>query len=129
MAGSKLQVGDQPLQVFAFRTICFPFDGIGIRHCGCGNGIQSFVRDHLQDDTEQTSMEFAILGYNKFAAFSEDGDSGTIIDDDEGRVAALLTGGSGQMGPTDVTYGTPFEWLLERIKAKFPDAYVYPTTA
>ena len=95
---------------------------------GRGTGIQSFVRDYLPDGTEQTSMEFAILGYNKFAAFSEVGDSGAIIIDSEGRVVALLTGGSGQAGSTDITYGTPFEWLLERIKAKFPDAYVYPTT-
>ncbi|KAI5992374.1 hypothetical protein F5J12DRAFT_860015, partial [Pisolithus orientalis] len=95
---------------------------------GRGTGIKSFVRDYSSDGTAQTSMEFAILAYDKSAAFSDRGDSGTIIVDGQGRVAALLIGGSGQAEYTDITYGTPFEWLLERIKAKFPNIHLYPTT-
>jgi hypothetical protein len=95
---------------------------------GRGTGIKSFVRANLPDGTEQTSMDFAVLGYDKSAAFSEIGDSGAIIVDGQGRVAALLTGGSGQTLSTDITYGTPFEFIWERIKAKFPNADLYPTS-
>ncbi|KAI6032566.1 hypothetical protein F5J12DRAFT_944673 [Pisolithus orientalis] len=93
-----------------------------------GTGIKSFVRDYSSDGTEQTSMEFAILG-NDGTAFSAGGDSGAIIVDGKGRVAALLIGGSGLTESTDITYGTPFEWLLERIKGKFPNAHLFPTMA
>ncbi|KAI6157173.1 hypothetical protein BKA82DRAFT_994414 [Pisolithus tinctorius] len=96
---------------------------------GRGTGIKSFVRDYSLDGTEQTSMEFAILGNDRTAAFSARGDSGAVIVDGKGRVAALLTGGSGLTESTDITYGTPFEWLLERIKAKFPNAHLYPSMA
>ncbi|KIY50257.1 hypothetical protein FISHEDRAFT_64903 [Fistulina hepatica ATCC 64428] len=97
---------------------------------GRGTGIKSFVRDYFSDGTEATSMELAIVGYdNRSGAFSDRGDSGAIIVDGQGRVAALLTGRSGQTDSADITYGTPFEWLLERIKAKFPNAHLYPSTA
>ncbi|KAM6489864.1 hypothetical protein JOM56_013416, partial [Amanita muscaria] len=50
-------------------------------------------------------------------AFYTLGDSGSIIADPMGRIVGLLTGGSGQTDSTDVTYATPFYWLLdERIK-------------
>jgi hypothetical protein len=94
-----------------------------------GTSIKSFVRDYFPDGTEKKLMEFTILAYDKSAAFSDCGDSGAIIVDSQGRVAALLTGGSGQTKSTDMTYGTPFEWILECIKAKFPNAHLYPTTA
>lgn len=97
---------------------------------GRGTGMKSFVRDCLRDGTEQTSLELAVLGCDESAAFSDRGDSGACIVDGKGRVAALLTGGYGQAdAATDITYGTPFENLWERILAKFPDAHFYPTTA
>lgn len=95
---------------------------------GRGTGIKSFVRRYFPDSTEETSMELAIVGYGGPGAFSDRGDSGAIIVDSQGRVAALLTGGSGQTNSTDITYGTPFEWLLTRIKAKFPNAHLYSST-
>ena len=45
-------------------------------------------------------------------------DSGAIILCGEGRIGGLLTGGSGQSrrtDSTDVTYGTPFYWLLRSV--------------
>ena len=37
----------------------------------------------------------------------------------------MLTGGAGKMRTTDMTYATPWWWLLERIKANgFPDAHL-----
>ncbi|KAF8994474.1 hypothetical protein BDQ17DRAFT_1366852, partial [Cyathus striatus] len=96
---------------------------------GCGNGIKSFVREYFSDGTEQTSLEFGILADKIRSAFSCPGDSGSIIVDSEGRAAALLFGGCGydEDSPADITYATPFEWLLERIKAKFPNVHLYPT--
>lgn len=96
---------------------------------GRGTGIRSFVRNYFPDGTPQTSKELAILGYDKFQVFSDRGDSGSVIVDGQGRVAALLTGGAGQTKSTDITYAAPFEWLWERIKAKFPDVHFHPTAA
>ena len=43
--------------------------------------------------------------------------------------ATILTAGCGSTDTTDITYATPFFWLLERIKNDgFPNAYVYPDT-
>ena len=37
----------------------------------------------------------------------------------------MLTGGSGKAESFDMTYATPFWWLLERIKANgFPNAHL-----
>ncbi|KAF8994472.1 hypothetical protein BDQ17DRAFT_1366847 [Cyathus striatus] len=96
---------------------------------GYDNGIKSFVREYLPDGTELTSMEFAILSAHHRKEFSNRGDSGAIIVDGEGRAAALLIGGAGKLTSADVTYGTPFEWLMERIKAKLPNVHLYPTDA
>jgi len=73
-------------------------------------------------------MELAIYPYgNKDGAFSASGDSGLIIADGKGRIVGHLTG---QADSTDVTYATPFYWLLdERIKEHLPNAYLYPVTA
>ena len=75
-------------------------------------------------------MEWAILPYDKSDVFSAHGDSGAIIFDGQGRIGGVLTGGAGKTDSTDVTYATPFYWLFdERIKAHFPNAYLYPVTA
>ncbi|KAF8992678.1 hypothetical protein BDQ17DRAFT_1546371 [Cyathus striatus] len=94
---------------------------------GIGNGIKSFVREYLSDGTEQTSLEFAIFPQDMHLGFSQRGDSGSVIVDSEGRAAALLIGGCGSEEFSDITYATPFKWLLERIKSKFPDIQLYPT--
>ncbi|KAF8988531.1 hypothetical protein BDQ17DRAFT_1334507 [Cyathus striatus] len=94
---------------------------------GFGNGIKSFVREYLSGGTEQTSMEYAILVQENHSEFSDRGDSGSIIVDSEGRAAALLIGGCGYNQSTDITYATPFEWLLERIRTKFPNIHLYLT--
>ncbi|KAH8992420.1 hypothetical protein EDB92DRAFT_1945213 [Lactarius akahatsu] len=95
------------------------------------NGIKSFVRQHFPDGNHETSMEWAILGHGLWSrSFSAPGDSGAIIVDGEGRIGGLLTGGSGGTESTDVTYATPFYWLLEeRIKTRFPNAHLYQPPA
>jgi len=97
---------------------------------GRANGAMSFVREYFRDGTHRTSMEWAILAYNhKAGAFSAPGDSGAIIVDGMGRIGGLITGGTGQGEYTDITYATPFYWVLQRIQASFPEAYVYSPAA
>jgi len=75
----------------------------------------------------QTSMEWGIINYNsKSEVFSEPGDSGSIIADIRGRIGGMLTSGSGKKTKSsDMTYATPFWWLLERIRANgFPNAHL-----
>jgi hypothetical protein len=93
---------------------------------GRANGVFSIVREYYPRDMNinQTSMEWTIFGYDrKSGAFSEPGDSGSIIADIKGRIGGMLTGGSGKTEALDITYATPFEWLFKRIKAAFPNAH------
>jgi hypothetical protein len=91
------------------------------------NGLDSFTRVYLGYGIEHTSIETAILPYNKKRGpFSAPGDSGAIILDRAGRIVALLTGGGGSpTDGTDVTYGTPYWWLDEQIKKSFPGCHLY----
>ncbi|KAL5480421.1 hypothetical protein ACEPAI_1691 [Sanghuangporus weigelae] len=94
---------------------------------GRANGVFSIVRDYFNDVTvNQTSMEWGIINYGtKSEVFSKPGDSGSIIADIRGRVGGMLTGGSGKTESFDMTYATPFWWLLERIQGNgFPDAHL-----
>ena len=98
---------------------------------GRATGIFSFVRERFINGTHHTSMEWAILPYDsKSGAFSALGDSGSIIADGRGRIGGLLTGGAGKTESLDITYATPFFWLLPRIKDNgFPSAHLYPAIA
>ncbi|KAF8869128.1 hypothetical protein BD779DRAFT_1588781 [Infundibulicybe gibba] len=95
---------------------------------GCVNGLDSFTRIYTDYGIERTSIETAILPYNKHRSslsepapdpFSAPGDSGSIILDRAGRIVALLTSGSGTADETDITSGTPYRWLEEQIKEMF----------
>ncbi|KAI9436542.1 hypothetical protein F5148DRAFT_1371945 [Russula earlei] len=98
---------------------------------GRANGVFSFVREYFPNQTHQTSKAWATLPYDgKSGQFSDHGDSGSIIVDGLGRIGGLLTGGGGKTGLPDVTYATPFFWLLPRIQAAgFPNAHVDPKIA
>ncbi|KAM6499303.1 hypothetical protein JOM56_004811 [Amanita muscaria] len=94
---------------------------------GRANGIFSIVRDYFNDmSVNQTSMEWGIINYDsKSEVFSEPGDSGSAIADIHGRIGGMLTGCSGKTKSSDMTYATPFWWLLERIRANgFPNAHL-----
>ncbi|KAI0029419.1 hypothetical protein K488DRAFT_72980 [Vararia minispora EC-137] len=94
---------------------------------GRANGVFSIVRDYFNDmSINQTSMEWSIINYDsKSEVFSEPGDSGSIIADIRGRIGGMLTGGSGRAKVSDITYATPFWWLLQRIKGNgFPNAHL-----
>ncbi|THH10642.1 hypothetical protein EW146_g8312 [Bondarzewia mesenterica] len=94
---------------------------------GRANGVFSIVRDYFSDmSVYRTSMEWGIINYgSKSDVFSEPGDSGSIIADICGRIGGMLTGGSGKTKTSDMTYATPFWWLLKRIQASgFPNAHL-----
>lgn len=93
---------------------------------GRANGLGSFTRIYTDYDIKHTSIETAILPYDKqHSPFSAQGDSGAIILDRAGRIVALLTGGSGITNETDITYGTPYWWLEEQIKKVYPGCHLY----
>ena len=96
---------------------------------GQATGIFSYVRQYFNGQASWTSMEWTILPYdNKSQAFSEGGDSGSVIVDGHGHYGGLLTGGTGKTESSDLTYATPIWWLLEVIKANgFPDTHLCPT--
>lgn len=95
---------------------------------GRATGVFSYVREYFANNTHRTSKEWAILPYDrKSGVFSETGDSGAIIVDGHGQIGGLLTGGAGKMDLFDITYATPFFWLLPRIKANwFPNSHLDP---
>jgi hypothetical protein len=94
------------------------------------NGLESFARTYPDYGIKHTSIEAAILPYDKLRGpFSAPGDSGSIILDRIGRIVALLTGGGGTTDETDVTYGTPYWWLEEQMKKVFPGCYLLDVVA
>ncbi len=63
---------------------------------GCLNSIRSFTRFYFKGQPGQMSKAVAILPRNSNSgAFSKPGDSGSAVVDGKGRLAGLLTGGSG----------------------------------
>ena len=81
---------------------------------GCCNEVKSIVHDG-----STTTMEWCVVpGIDRkaFAPFSDKGDSGSAIFDVHGRVAGILTSGSGLTATSDVTYITPMAWLQQDMK-------------
>ncbi|KAK0225014.1 hypothetical protein EDD85DRAFT_980166 [Armillaria nabsnona] len=84
---------------------------------GRANDICSYARIYDDDDKAETSKEWAILPFDsKSGAFSEKGDSGSVIVDGLGRIGGLLTGGAGTTTSSDITYATPISFLLKRMQ-------------
>ena len=93
---------------------------------GRASGFESFVREYDNNVIRSTSMMMAIHPYcQEDGKFSAPGDSGSVVADRDGRIVGILTGGAGNEGNYDVSYATPYYWLEERIKAAFPDSYLY----
>jgi hypothetical protein len=60
------------------------------------NGLESFTRTYEEYGMEQTSIEIAVLAYDKtHGKFSNPGDSGSSILTRDGRIVGILTGGAG----------------------------------
>jgi hypothetical protein len=87
----------------------------------------TIVRDYFDDmSVNQTSMVWGIINYDSESeVFSDPGDSSSAIVDIRGRIGGMLTGSSGKTKSSNMTYATPFWWLLERIKANgFPNGHL-----
>jgi hypothetical protein len=86
----------------------------------------SFVRKYFPTGNQE-SLEVAILPHEETSGtFSRRGDSGSIIVSTTGEFVALLTGGNNKgTDASDITYATPFEWVWELIRAKYPGANLY----
>jgi len=91
---------------------------------GRANNIVSYKRyyygDESDDEYQDTSKEWGIFSYDsKSGAFSDYGDSGSVIVDGLGRIGGLLTGGNGSQdseASVDITYATPITFLLKRLQ-------------
>ncbi|KZP24239.1 hypothetical protein FIBSPDRAFT_736125 [Athelia psychrophila] len=93
---------------------------------GRANGLESFTRYYSEYGIEHISIEIAVLPYDKKRGkFSDAGDSGSIVLARDGRIVGILTGGRGDTEETDITYITPYWWIEEQIKRKYPDCYLY----
>ncbi|KAH7882030.1 hypothetical protein F5I97DRAFT_1832632 [Phlebopus sp. FC_14] len=90
------------------------------------NGLESFRRIYKEYGISQKYLEIAVLPYDKaHGKFSDVGDSGSVVLDRAGRIVGILTGGSGPTDETDITYLTPYWWLQDQVKAKFPGCFLY----
>ena len=97
---------------------------------GRATGIESPVREHLDNGSRTTSMEITIYPYSqKDGAFSAPGDSGAVVADGNSRIVGILIGGSGKADSFDVTYATPYYWVHERVKAVFPNVCLFPISS
>ena len=84
------------------------------------NGLESFRRVYEEDGSSHRSLEIDVLPYDKrHGKFSDAGDSGSVVLDRGGRIVGIITGGS------DITYLTPYWWVEEQVKAKFPGCFLY----
>jgi hypothetical protein len=117
----------QHLNVHGDRALLVVKNGLATgTTIGRTNGLDSFTRVYADYGIEHTTINIAILPYDKQRApFSKRGDSGSIILDRAGRIVALLTSGGGTTDETDVTYGTPYWWLEGQIKKTFPGCHLY----
>ena len=90
---------------------------------GWMSGLKSLVRHYKLINVGFTSREFTVVPYDGArGAFSDGGDSGSIIAERGGRIVALLTGGGGGgiTNATDVTFCTPYCELEKRIEEVLP---------
>lgn len=90
---------------------------------GHTNGLESFTCMYDEYGISHTSIEFAVLPYNKIhGKFSDPEDSGFIVFTRDGHIVGILTSGTVS---TDITYLTPYFWVEKQIKAKFPGCFLY----
>jgi len=101
---------------------------------GVTNGVKSYVRID-SGQIRQWSKEVSILNlsesgrYSYAGQFSKEGDSGATVVDRMGRICGVLTSGANQdekvpieegsreFKAVDVTYVTPWWWIVERMRA------------
>lgn len=82
---------------------------------GYVNEVQSIVRQDGRITMGWSVVPFR-MGINWYGPFSELGDSGAAIFDITGRVAGIVTSGTGLDEVTDVTYMTSMAWLQQDMR-------------
>jgi len=98
---------------------------------GCVNGLHSTRRTFSEFGIEEVdSLEIGVVPSGKGPLpFSKCGDSGAGVFDRDGRVLGIVNGGAGPTNTTDVTFVSPFWWILDRIHEVYDDAGIYPATS
>jgi len=93
---------------------------------GRANGLESFTRVYSDYGVHSTSIEITVLPYDRtHGKFSDAGDSESIVLARDGRIVGILTGGAGPTDETDISYLTPYWWVEQQIKAKYPGCFLY----
>lgn len=81
------------------------------------NNIRSVVRRYYEKLPGVSSREVAVFPLtSKSGPFSRPGDSGAGVVAGDGRICGLLTGGDGTTETSDITYLTPFDFIIARMK-------------
>lgn len=116
----------QQLDVFGGPCLLAIKNGLGTgTTVGRVNRLDSFLRTYDEFGIRQTSLEVAVLTYDFTKRFSAPGDSGSVVLTRDGRIVGILTGGAGPTWNHDITYLTPYWWLEKKIKARFPECFLY----
>ncbi|KAJ3825590.1 hypothetical protein F5880DRAFT_215325 [Lentinula raphanica] len=97
---------------------------------GRTSGMKSYTRTYSGSEIETTAEEIGVHPYHRDQfqgrfPFSDEGDSGSIVLTRDGSVLGMVTGGAGSSGSTDLTYVTPFWFILEQIRNVFPKCHLY----
>ncbi|KAF9517860.1 hypothetical protein BS47DRAFT_1359377 [Hydnum rufescens UP504] len=95
---------------------------------GKANSVSSYTRTYLAGEYRE-SREWPVIPTNKDSgAFSAKGDSGSCVTDVFGRVAGILTSGSGATDSSDVTYVTPISFIMKVLHEtkRFQHAHLNP---
>jgi hypothetical protein len=88
------------------------------------NGLKALVR-YYTDNIEFTALETTIVPYGDRVAFSDKGDSGSIVLDRGGRAVAMITGVGRTTDETDITFATAYYELEPRIKEALPGCFLF----
>jgi len=95
---------------------------------GWMSGLKSLVR-YKFINVEFTSRELTVVPYDNKpgrGAFSDEGDSGSVIVEQGGRAVAVLTGGGGTTNATDVTFASPYCEIEKRMREVLPGIRLLP---
>lgn len=96
---------------------------------GRASGFESYVRYYkpYEELRGKISKEWCILPSNN-TRFSDEGDSGCVVVDGQGRIGGILTDGASasDKADTDVSYVTPIDFILDRMRLHGLEPTLYP---
>jgi len=89
----------------------------------------SYTRKYIGENITVSKECVVIPLDNKSGVFSTKGDSGSVVVDGLGRIAGIVTGGSGATETSDMTFITPIDFIMEIIHKHKPLAEAYIRSA